>query len=77
MEGDGDLGFSYRERKSGEVELLRGARIVTLLRGERAKTFLAALSRTNGAGAQQLMARLTGNYKRGNEHLAGRHARQA
>lgn len=67
---DGDLGFVWRARKSGEVELLRGGRIVTLLRRDKAAAFLGALARLDEAGAQQLMARLTGNYKRGNERLS-------
>jgi hypothetical protein len=76
-EQGGDLGFRYRARKNGEVEILRDGRQVSLLRGKDAADFLA---RAGEAGAdepdvQQLLARLTGNYKRGNERLAGNHRR--
>ncbi|WP_417068751.1 hypothetical protein [Niveibacterium terrae] len=67
---DRDLGFGWRTRKNGEVELLRGGRIVTLLRGDKATAFLGSLARLDEADAQHLMARLTGNYKRGNERLS-------
>jgi hypothetical protein len=73
-EQDADLGFTYRVSKRGEVEVLQRGRVAVTLRGARAAEFLA------GAGAgfaelQQAMARLTGNYKRGNERLAGNHPR--
>ena len=70
-----DLGFGYRVRKSGEVELLRHGRQVSVLRGPDAGAFLARVESAAPDAAQQLMARLTGNYKRGNERLAGGHRR--
>ena len=57
-------GFSYKERKSGEVVIEHNGRPATTLRGLRAQRFLADV-RTKDP--QQLMARVTGNYKRGNE----------
>jgi hypothetical protein len=69
-------GFSFRERKSGEVHVLHhGARAATL-RGERAQRFLVDVERTDAAGAQHLMARATGNYKRGNERQAASRPRR-
>lgn len=44
----------------------------TVLRGKRAQDFLDDVERGD---PQELMARLTGNYKRGNERLARQHAR--
>ena len=70
-----DLGFTYRQRKGGEVEVLHHGRLASTLRGVGALDFLAEVQSTDAAGAQQLMARLTGNYKRGNERLAGNHPR--
>lgn len=64
---EGDLGFSYRTRKSGEVAILRGGRVVTLLRGRAALDFGARVPALPPALQQQAMARITGNYKRGNE----------
>lgn len=60
-----DLGFSFTARASGEVVISRHGRPVTALRGGAARRFLARLG--NGDDPQQLMARVTGNYKRGNE----------
>ena len=71
----GDLGFTFRTRKTGEVQVLhRGTRAVTL-RGSAAKEFLAKVADCGHSDAQQLMARLTGNYKHGNERLATSHPR--
>jgi hypothetical protein len=68
----GDLGFSFAVRKSGEVVISRDGRPVTFLRGSAAERFLAAVA---GADPQQVMARQTGNYRRGNEARAARHPR--
>ncbi|MDG6106680.1 hypothetical protein Daura_28940 [Dactylosporangium aurantiacum] len=65
-------GFSYRVRKSGDVELLHHGRPAGVLRGAAATRFLVDIDTTD---PQQLMARLTGNYKHGNERTARRHPR--
>jgi hypothetical protein len=70
-----DLGFTYRSRKNGDVEILHHGRVATTLRGQDAEDFLAKAPDAASADAQQLMARLTGNYKRGNERLASQHGR--
>ena len=70
-----DLGFTYRERKGGAVEVYHRGRLASTLRGTEALDFLAEVQSGNPADAQQLMARLTGNYKRGNERLASAHPR--
>jgi len=72
---DGDLGFSYRTRKAGEIEVLHHGRLAATLRGAVALDFLAEMQSCGHAAAQQLMARLTGNYKRGNERSARNHPR--
>ena len=71
---DDDLGFRYRVRKSGEIEILHHGRLASTLRGRAAMDFLAT-AESDFAAAQQAMARATGNYKRGNERTAGAHAR--
>lgn len=71
----GDLGFSVLERKNGEVCILHHGRLAATLRGARAAAFLEELAEGSGADGQQLMARLTGNYRRGNERLARGHPR--
>ena len=74
MDAD-DLGFSFRTMKAGDVSILRAGRVVTVLRGAAAGDFLAEVQGEAPGAAQQLMARATGNYKRGNERTAGRHPR--
>ena len=58
------LGFAYTERKSGEIVITRSGKTVAVLRGPAAKKFKESLNRLD---PQQAMARLTGNYKRGNQ----------
>lgn len=70
-----DLGFTHRERKDGAVEVLHRGRLAATLRGADALDFLQEIQTADPADAQQLMARLTGNYKRGNERLALQHPR--
>jgi hypothetical protein len=57
-------GFSYKERKSGDVVIKHNGRSATTLRGLRAQRFLIDVQTKD---PQQLMARMTGNYKHGNE----------
>lgn len=59
--------FDWRETKSGEVMISRGGRVVQTLGGNAAQRLLAALARVDEAGQQLLLAKSTGNYKRGNE----------
>jgi hypothetical protein len=70
-----DLGFTYRVRKSGEVEIFHRGRLASTLRGNDAEDFKQEAQDEASAETQQLMARVTGNYKRGNERAAGQHPR--
>ena len=70
-----DLGFTFRARKNGEVEILHRGRRATTLRGTVARDFLATAAAGDEAELQQVMARLTGNFKRGNERTAAGHPR--
>lgn len=72
---DTDLGFSWRVRKNREVEVLHHGRVASTLRGADADDFLGEVEAGSPEDAQQLMARVTGNYKRGNERLASQHPR--
>ena len=65
-------GFEYDVRRGGEVEITHHGRRATVLRGARAAEFLAEVE---GSDEQQVMARWTGNYKRGNERAARDHPR--
>jgi hypothetical protein len=71
----GDLGFAFKARKNGDIAIFHHGRLAATLRRDRARDFVAAVGGTSGAYAQQLMARLTGNYKRGNERTARDHPR--
>ncbi len=57
-------GFSYTTSKNGEVVVMHHGKNATVLRGKRADKFLADVGRRD---PQEVMARVTGNYKRGNE----------
>ena len=65
-------GFTHEQRKSGDVVIRHHGRVATILRGDRAADFLTLIASTDD---QELMARLTGNYKHGNERVASNHAR--
>ncbi len=65
-------GFTWSKRKNGDVVIEHRGRNAATLRGERATEFLAEVDQGD---AQELMARLTGNYKRGNERKARNHPR--
>ncbi len=56
-------GFLYQRRKDGSIVITHHGRQAAILRGKKAEQFL----RKAGGDDQLLMARLTGNYKRGNE----------
>ena len=66
-------GFSFSVRKSGEVEALHHGRQAALLRAGNAVSFFAKAQGANDQVLQHLMARVTGNYKRGNERAASEH----
>jgi hypothetical protein len=57
-------GFTFEPRSNGEVVIRHHGRVATILRGRKAASFL--VEATTG-DAQERMARLTGNYKHGNE----------
>ena len=70
-----DFGFRYQKRKNGEVVVTRGGKTVTTLCGVKANDFLDEAQGADTFSPQQLMARVTGNYKRGNEKLVLLHPR--
>jgi hypothetical protein len=67
--------FAFVVRKEDEVDLLHHGRRVATLRASDAARFLARARGADALGLQRLMARETGNYRRGNERVAGMHAR--
>ncbi|WP_435746274.1 hypothetical protein [Microbacterium sp. PMB16] len=65
--------FEFRVR-GDEVVIQHHGRTATTLRGARATEFLAQVEHGD---PQLLMARVTGNYRRGNERAARQHPRNA
>jgi hypothetical protein len=74
-ENEDDLGFTFRKMKNGEVHINHHGKHVTTLRGNAAIDFITEAEDASLEEQQQLMARETGNYKRGNERLASQHPR--
>lgn len=70
-----DLGFSLQGCKNGDIIILHRGRAATVLRGKKAHQFLSDLEAADFATQQQMMARVTGNYKHGNERTAKNHPR--
>jgi hypothetical protein len=69
-------GFEYDVRRDGEVVITHHGKRATVLRGPRAAEFVDEVDTgPDELSAQQVMARWTGNYKRGNERAARAHPR--
>jgi len=66
-------GFRFAQRDNGTVIITHAGRHASTLRGRRAAAFLEEVAA--GGDPQLVMARWTGNYKRGNERVAGEHPR--
>ena len=64
-------GFRYTQRGDGSVVVVHEGQVAAVLRGARAVKFLGEVT----DDPQLVMARWTGNYKRGNERIARRHPR--
>lgn len=74
---DGDLGLAHHRRKGGAVSISNHSQPATVLGPATAAIFLEDMESLPFADRQQEMARLTGNYRRGNERLAKQHRRNA
>ena len=59
--------FGCSVAKNGTVSIRWRGRVVTLLRGTDAARFQTRIAATDTVGAQLVMAKVTGNFKRGNE----------
>ncbi|GAA1404517.1 MULTISPECIES: hypothetical protein [Oerskovia] len=59
--------FDHRVTASGTVLAYRGGRLVATISGAQAARLIAALETADEDRAQHLLARATGNYRRGNE----------
>lgn len=61
--------FSYKASRDGIVFLEYRGRPVKILRGGAARKFLGRVERLADHAVQLLIARLTGNFRRGNERV--------
>lgn len=62
--------FSYRASNDGKVFISFHGRQVMIVKGEEAAHLLDKLTRADARGVQFALAKITGNFKRGNEKLA-------
>ena len=65
-----DEPFSYREIKGGRVQITCSGRIVKILTGNDAARFVSRIASADAKGVQLLMAKVTGQFKFGNERVA-------
>lgn len=70
-----DLGFTYKQLSGGEVLITHHGKRAATLRKDKARWFLEDMEGLDFESQQQEMARLTGNYRRGNERTAKSHPR--
>ena len=60
-------GFGWSERQNGEIAITKDGRLVTVVRGQTADRLGKSLATASDDRVQHLLARATGNYRRGNE----------
>ena len=62
-----NLPYSFRKSREGKVFISWGGKQVMILTGKKAESFLTRITGLAGLEEQLVMARITGNFKRGNE----------
>lgn len=60
--------FTFRETKDGKVFLYWQGKQIMILKEKHAESFLKKIANVTEEQAQLLMAKVTGNFKRGNEN---------
>jgi hypothetical protein len=61
------VSFTWAATKDGLVRICWQGKVVTTLAGDRATRFLEQVEHADEDAEQLLLARVTGNFKRGNE----------
>lgn len=61
--------FSYKVSKDQKIFIYWYEKQVTILKGKESERFLAKMNNTDSMQAQLIMAKATGNFKRGNERI--------
>lgn len=59
--------FAYKILKDNKVFIYWNGKQVTILRGKESERFLTKIQNTDMKEAQLIMAKITGNFKHGNE----------
>lgn len=67
--------FSMREAKDGKVMIFWRGKLAKTLKGKEAQKFLARVEGLDSYNGQLAMAKITGQFKFGNEGLAKDHQR--
>jgi len=68
--------FDYRSDRKGDVTIYWHGRPVTTLRNRAAARFLGRIESPDDGAAQLEMAKITGNFRRGNERTGKSHERR-
>lgn len=61
--------FSYRVSKDNKVFLFWNDKQVMILKGKESEKFLSKIDRADSFESQLIMAKITGNFKHGNEKM--------
>ncbi len=59
--------FTYKQTKDNKVFIYWMGKQVTILSGKHSEKFMERIANTDFKEAQLIMAKVTGNFKRGNE----------
>lgn len=62
--------FSYRKYKNGKISICWKEKEVMILKGKKADKFSLQMENASEFDAQMMMAKITGNFKHGNEREA-------
>lgn len=62
--------FSFRVSKDNKVFISWYDKQVMILKGKESEKFLSKIQKADSMEAQLIMAKITGNFKRGNEKLS-------
>lgn len=63
-----DHPFEWTQTKAGKLMIYRGGRLIMIISAEKAATVLARLGE-DAETDQQVLARVTGQYRMGNERM--------
>ncbi|MHC5248448.1 hypothetical protein [Enterococcus sp. LJL90] len=64
--------FTYQERKDAKVFIYHYGKQVMILSGKRSVQLLKKLEKATPEESQLLLAKITGNFKRGNEKIVNK-----